>query len=192
MSAGGPGRVAAKPAAAMPKGRAPAGGRPATAVRPGGARVNPLGIVLVLAFSAAVLGLSAPSFMILVTGMAPTAISYFFESGNARRALPCMVALNIAGVAPVLNILWGRGGSISAAYGLLRDPFMWLLMYGAAGAAYGLIWIMPRVVQAVLDANARSRRADLVKEQEKLLEEWGADVATASALPQPKKPTTKS
>jgi hypothetical protein len=188
MSAGGPSRVVTKPAAALPKGRAPAGARPATAVGAGAARVNPLGIVLVLAFSVAVLGLSAPSFIILVTGMAPTAISYFFESGNARRALPCMVALNIAGVAPVLNMLWARGGSISAAYALLRDPFMWLLMYGAAGAAYGLIWMMPRLVQSVLDANARSRRADLVKQQEKLLEELGADVAAASAVQQRKKP----
>ena len=181
-AAGGTQKLAAK---APVKAKA---GAPAQLARPtGGQRANPLGIIVLLAIGFAMLALSPPSFMIAVIGMAPTVISYLFETGSARRALPCMVALNIAGVAPVLNMLWGRSNSIASAYALLSDPYIWLLMYGSAGAAFGLLWLMPRMAQAFIDSSARSQRAKLVAEQEKLVEEWGADVAQAPVAPPPRR-----
>jgi hypothetical protein len=177
-----PAKAGAKIAAA-PKHAPGNGGNP-----PGAQRASPFGIVTILFVAACLLGLSPPSFIILVIGMAPTVISYLFETGSARGALPCMVALNIGGVAPVLSMLWGRSNSISSAYALLSDPYIWLLMYGSAGGAFALLWMMPRVAQVVIDSNARGQRAKLAAEQEKLVAEWGAEVAQAGAAPAPAKP----
>ena len=173
-------KVAAKPAPAPARGKA---GKPA-----GAQRVSLLGILAMLLGAACLLGLSPPSFIILVIGMAPTVVSYLFETGSARRALPCMVALNIAGVAPVLNMLWSRSNSLSSAFALLSDPYIWLLMYGSAGASFALLWAMPLLARAVIDSNARGKRAALVAAQEKLAAEWGADVAQPVMPPPSRQP----
>ncbi|HYM30068.1 MAG TPA: hypothetical protein VEU47_02135 [Candidatus Cybelea sp.] len=183
-AAGGPAPRAGGARAASGSARPPGGGAPpprkgAIGKRPPPAQhVSVFGALLVAMTGAAVLGLSPPSFMIVATGMAPSLISYFFETGGARRPLPCMVALNIAGVAPALNMLWSKGATVSAAYALLRDPYIWLLMYGAAGLAYGLIWAAPRVMQAIIDANAQSRRTQYVAVQAKLVADWGEAVTS--------------
>ena len=182
------GKLAGKPAAPKKPAAQAAKGKSVKGMPARAERASPLGIIGIVLASMCLLGLSPPTFLILVIGMAPTVVSYLFETGNARRALPCMVALNIAGAAPVLNMLWGRSNTISSAFALLSDPYIWLLMYGSAGAAFALLWVMPRLAQAVIDSSARDQRAKFVSAQEALVAEWGAEIAQPTMAPAPRKP----
>jgi len=133
--------------------------------------------LIALAGAGSLYAVSPATFMVLATGLTPTVVAFFFETGRGRSVVGSMAALNIAGVAPVISFLWGRGDTMAAAAQLLRDPFMWLLMYGSAALAVGLLWAAPRLSHLVIEANAGQQRARLVQQQLALVEEWGNEVA---------------
>jgi len=87
-----------------------------------------------------------------------------------------MVALNLAGVIPVMGFLWQRGASIDNALMLLSDVYMWLMMYGGAGIAGFLLWGVPAVVQSFYDVQARQYIKRLEKRRSKMIEEWGGQI----------------
>ena len=161
-------RKTAAPARAKPGAKAPAA-RVAS-----GASVT-LGLMLVI-LGAAVYAVAPGLFMVLVTGMAPSVLALFRRPQRSGNLMPTMVALNVAGVVPVLARLWGMGLSTDSAEALLRDPMMWLLMFGSALLALALQWALPGVTRAVLDGRAHLQQERLRKAQVALAEEWGADV----------------
>ncbi len=72
--------------------------------------------------------------------------------------------------------LWDQGHRVDVALDLLADPFNWLLMLGPAVVALGMLSFLPTVAGTVLQMKARQRLAVLRTRQEKLVEEWGAEV----------------
>ncbi|SLN73096.1 hypothetical protein [Oceanibacterium hippocampi] len=114
-----------------------------------------------------------PSVMILICGMLPTIILFFTAPRRASGALATMFSLNLAGVLPVLGILWARGHSVPTASIMLADPFMWALMLGGAGLAMFLMWFMPHVAATVLGVRYRHELAVLEKRKAALVAEWG-------------------
>ena len=118
-----------------------------------------------------------PTFIVLAVGIIPTLVAYLIDRRANKNATRCMAAMNLAGVAPVLMMLWGRGHTMGAALSLLSDVYNWLLMYGAAAGAVGLLWSMERAAATVLKASARQRLGSLQSRQKKLIAEWGDAVA---------------
>ena len=118
--------------------------------------------------------LVAPAMFVLVCcGLAPTFIAMFISIGRSQHALPCMAALNLAGLLPVIAMLWEQGNTLGAAADLLKDVFVLALIYGAAGFSMFLLWAMPLCVRAVLESTARHQRWRFERAQGKLMEEWG-------------------
>lgn len=68
------------------------------------------------------------------------------------------------------------GGTFHEAFILLVDVYMWLAMFGGAGIATFLTWSVPVCVYAIYDVQAKSSVRKLLKQQRKLVEEWGAQV----------------
>jgi hypothetical protein len=117
-----------------------------------------------------------PTFLILIGGMTPSIVSFMTERRAGKNASRCMATLNLTGVAPVLFKLWNQGHRVNVALDLLADPVNWLLMLGPAVVALGMLSFLPTVAGTVLQMQARQRLAALKIRQEKLVEEWGADV----------------
>lgn len=131
-------------------------------------------LLTVIVGASAGLMLVAPAIFVLgCVGMAPTIITMFISVGGGQRALPCMASLNAAGLLPVIDMLWKQGNTLGAAADLLKDVFVLALIYGAAGFSMFLLWGMPIFVRAVLESNARHRRSQIERVQDKLLEDWG-------------------
>ena len=117
-----------------------------------------------------------PTFMVLAVGLAPTLAAFFLERGKDKSSSRCIATMNLAGVAPVVAMLWARGHTVDAALGLLGDVYNWLFMYGAAAIAVGLLSLMRGVAAAALQAFARQRLRSLRSRQKKLIGEWGDEV----------------
>lgn len=122
-----------------------------------------------------------PTMLVLLSGMIPSIVAALLNTRRGGSNLPAMIALNLAGVIPVLGILWQRGGNFHQAFILLADVYMWLAMFGGAGLAMFLSWGVPVCVYAVYDVQAKSSVRKLFKQRRKLVEEWGAQVG-AEAL----------
>ncbi len=117
-----------------------------------------------------------PFIIILSVGMIPSIIAKFANPTRVRGTIASMVALNLAGVIPVMGFLWQRGASIDNALMLLSDVYMWLMMYGGAGIAGFLLWGVPAVVQSFYDVQARQYIKRLEKRRSKMIEEWGGQI----------------
>ena len=125
-------------------------------------------VVLVFALS---------SFIILLVGMIPTIIARALPaSPEQKKAVMTMAMLNLAGVLPVLAMLWSRGPSLGTATGLLGEPLPWLFMLGGAGIAVLLQSVLPNAAISVMEHAAEHRVQRLKIMQKDLVGEWGADV----------------
>jgi len=121
--------------------------------------------------------LAFPTVMVIAAGMAPTLVAFFIERRAGGGATHCMATMNLAGVAPVVAMLWDQGNTMDAALLLLGDVFNWLLMFGAAAIAVAMLWVMERAAAVSLRGAARRRLRWLLARQEKLISEWGKEVA---------------
>ena len=122
-------------------------------------------------------------FIVVCVGMTPSMIAVFVDPDRNLRSLPCTVALNLAGVVPVVALLWQQGNSLNQATELLQDVFIWALMYAGVVLSMFLAWIAPVVVKAVLETVARHARRRLAGAREKMLKEWGAGIAEDAQSP---------
>lgn len=119
---------------------------------------------------------SPATVIILVAGMLPSVVAYVVDAEPGRRSAHCMAVLNLAGVLPVLATLWDRGATRGAAADILVDPFMWLLMYGAAGVAVILLTMLPVMMEQLSNVAAEKEIVRLEKQMDELVEEWGGDL----------------
>jgi len=117
-----------------------------------------------------------PTMSVFVVGMMPTLVCSIVDLTPGRFALRCVAAMNFAGVAPFLKLLWTDGHDMSAAIGIITDPFAWLVFYGTAGFGWGLFFSVPGIISAIQTLNAERRVNALRARQNALAEEWGSAI----------------
>jgi hypothetical protein len=113
-----------------------------------------------------------PTMLVLIAGMIPSFVALLLNTERGCN-LAAMLAFNLAGVIPVIGILWERGQTFHEAFKILSDVYMWLAMLGGAGIAVFLAWAIPIVVFAAYELQARTSLSRLEKQRSKLVEEWG-------------------
>jgi len=168
-----------KPSAAQLKAKAAAQAafKDAPKVEPGTVlRKSRRSLVAILIGILAVQVVSPATVILLVAGMLPSVVAYLVDTEPSRRSAHCVAVLNMAGVLPVLAVLWDRGATRAAAADILMDPFMWLLMYGAAGVAVLLLTLLPVLMENMASAAAEREIGKLEKRMADLIEEWGNDL----------------
>jgi hypothetical protein len=124
-----------------------------------------------------------PSAVMLCFAMLPTMCAYMVDRLPQRYATRCVGALNFAGAWPYLLNLWRTGHSMVNAMQIMIDPLTWLVIYSAAAAGWLCFLSFPAVTWALMDVFSGRRIAHLRREQQKLIEEWGDDVARAPIQP---------
>jgi hypothetical protein len=117
-----------------------------------------------------------PTMIILFVGLIPTVVCYIVDLTPGRYAFRCVAAMNFAGVAPFLRLLWSEGHDMSSAMGIIGDPFTWLVFYGTAAFGWALFFSVPGVVSAVQTLNAERHLNTLRLRQNALAEEWGKEI----------------
>ncbi len=126
-------------------------------------------VVVILLFTT----IAFPTMIVFFIGMMPAVVCYIVDLTPGRYAFRCVVAMNFAGVAPFLRLLWSEGHDISSAMGIIGDPFSWLVFYGTAAFGWALFFSIPGVVSAFQTLSAERRVNALRSRQNELAEEWG-------------------
>ncbi len=117
--------------------------------------------------------IALPTMSVFLVGMIPTLVSYIVDMTPGRYAFRCVAAMNFAGVAPFLRVLWSEGHDLSSAVGIIADPFAWLVFYGTAAFGWALFFSVPGVVSVIQTFNSERRVNTLRARQNALAEEWG-------------------
>lgn len=119
-----------------------------------------------------------PTALVLAVGMLPTLVSFIVDMTPGRYACRCVAGLNVAGVAPFIDKLWGGHNDLAGAMNIIGDTLAWLAFYGSAGFGWILFMSLPGVVATGRTLNARRVVHNLRAKQEELAEEWGLSVKT--------------
>lgn len=139
-----------------------------------------LPVILSLVFAVAASSF-LPYLLVAMVGLAPTWIAMLTTPPAFGARTIAIAEFNLAGTLPFLATLAERGGRMDVATALLGDVFTWAIMLGAAAMGMGVIWACPRIAVAITRLTNAMNRGDIERDQQRLLEEWGEEVATSGA-----------
>lgn len=120
--------------------------------------------------------------LIVCAGLLPTLVALFTDTDPSRSSLATIGYMNIAGVLPFLIDLWQQGQTLNAALAIVRDPFSWTVMFGAAGIGYLILYAIPPFVAMFVLSKQEARLRVLREGMQQLEAIWGADVGNVLPL----------
>ncbi len=124
--------------------------------------------------------LMLPFTVLFLFGMLPTMAAWVIDHRPEKNASVTVALMNFCGVVPNLLNLWSKGGDMSAAIEIIKDPFNLLCMYGAAGMGWLLIAAMPPVMFFLIGIKREESVRQLTQRMQKLQEEWGDAIRQAN------------
>lgn len=143
-----------------------------------GGRGRRLALVLLLLFGAMLFFLAAPLFIVFLIGMVPTVVAFICDRDREKFSAIAIGAGNLAGVVPFLVALAMQGPTLVRAGATVTDIFSLAVMFGGAGAGWAVVTVLPSIVAVYMNVTTEARIQRLRKNQRKLIDEWGPDVAT--------------
>lgn len=120
--------------------------------------------------------------LLVSLGMLPTLVALFTDTEANRSRLATVGYLNLAGVLPFLIELWEKGQTMEIALHIVRDPFSWVVMLGAAGVGHLILFAVPQMIGSFILNRQEGRLRTLKDGQQQLEAIWGPDVANALPL----------
>lgn len=117
------------------------------------------------------------TFIVLMVMMLPTVVAFFVDRSPKKYLARCVGSINVCGTLPGLLDLWLQGQTVAAAGAILSDVFYWLYAYGAAALGWALFTGVPSLIASYVSVKAQRRVAEMRAKQQKLVEEWGEEVA---------------
>lgn len=139
-------------------------------------RFSTLGNSIFVLTAILVISLSFYAFLYLILSMLPTLVAYFNDKSAGKSASNTVGAFNFMGVMPILFKIWNSGDVSTSVKGLITDPQVWLLGYGAASLGWLMVLFMPKLVSSIFTSRSDTRIQNLKKSQDKLVEDWGYEV----------------
>lgn len=133
------------------------------------------GATLLLAGLAAgvMLSYALPTAILLGFGLVPAMVAYGFDRSPGRPAARSVACLNLAGLAPALEVLWRQGATMGNAQSLLLSLETLPLAWAGGLVGWALAECLPWFGQFVVESKAARRRAALAVRRTELAEEWG-------------------
>lgn len=117
--------------------------------------------------------------VIYLLGMIPTmAMALQKPAPYLRSKVRIVLFCNMATVIPWVKHLLVTNESVSDVVAQISP---WIIMFSGAAAGYAVITIGPMIAAAVIQTMAGERLRNLAKQRQKLIEEWGPDVASSAA-----------
>lgn len=126
-----------------------------------------------------VIGVLLPTCVVLAINMAPTAAAYMIDRTREKYLAITVGLLNFCGTLPAEAQLWNHGQSYDVAFGIVTDPYYWLLSYGSAGTGWLIYIVLPLILSNYYAMTTNTRVQSLRRRQQALIEAWGEEVAAA-------------
>ena len=134
-------------------------------------------IVLLLVFLAMAAALFLPTAIVLGAAMIPSLVALMIDEDPDKMGTITVAPINFCGALPSVMALWSTNNSMPQALQLLADPVNWMVMYGAAAIGWTIYYVIPPIISGCVVRRHETEIARLTEHQEKLVAEWGADVA---------------
>lgn len=120
--------------------------------------------------------------LLVACGLLPTVVALFTDTDENKSGLAAVGYMNLAGVLPFLIELWQKGQAMDVAMAIITEPSSWVVMLGAAGVGYLIMYAVPPMIGSVVLLNQEGRLRTLTEGVEQLEAIWGPDVTTTAPL----------
>ena len=148
------------------------------AAQGGGKRRGSQSLLWTLILAGVLVATSLASVILVFFGLLPTLVAFITDRSKGKTATFCVGGMNFCGLLPWLLDLWTHSNTVGTAMGIMTNPFALLVIFGSAGFGWALYLLMPQLVVSILTVTSQHKVASLRDEQKKMIEEWGAEVAT--------------
>ena len=118
-----------------------------------------------------------PTCIVLGFSLIPSVVAFVVDQSPGKFLFRCVLSMNACGALPALAELWVDGHDLSAVTAVVSDVWYWLYAYGAAAFGWVLYGGVPKVIASYVSLKAQNRVRELREVQNKLIDEWGQDVA---------------
>ena len=118
-----------------------------------------------------------PTTCMLMIGMIPSMVAVFIDRTKEKTRALSVGAMNFAGCSPFVLQLWTSENTFDQAMGIVADPRTIIVAYSAAGVGYILDWGISGLIGTVMIQRATSRREQITKRHEELVQRWGREVS---------------
>ena len=131
---------------------------------------------LLLIFIAVLSIVFLPTAVILFVGLIPSFVAFFVDSTPKKTKAVTVGSYNVMGCVPFMLDLWEVSGDLDVAIDILFTPLTLVVIYAAAAVGYFIYWGAGLVISSFFYQQGQSRRSDIVKRKQELIERWGRDV----------------
>lgn len=126
-------------------------------------------------------------FLFFVLGILPSIVSYYIDATRSNLSFQTVFTCNLAGVLPFMaQMLQSQDSNNSAVHEIITNSVNWLIVYGAAGVGWLLVFVAPMISQMLINAMHQRQIGRLERQQRILVEEWGSELE-AYLKPEPTK-----
>jgi uncharacterized membrane protein required for colicin V production len=139
-------------------------------------RLNPGQALLLMMLLGAMLVFMLPTVLIFVVGVLPTAVAVMTARGLGNYVGVTVGAMNLAGIVPVVILLWQGLNDLSSAIDYLTSPLAWLLILGGTVIGWLILRFVPAAVVRFMVHRSKGRLKQLRAKQEMMVKEWGDGV----------------
>ena len=117
-----------------------------------------------------------PTCVVLLAGMAPSAVAYVVDRTSGKYLAVTVALLNFCGTLPGLTRLWQEGQALNVGMRIAADPLHWLVSYGAAAGGWLIYLLVPPILFVYYSSISTNRINVLRRKQTQLIETWGSEV----------------
>ena len=117
-----------------------------------------------------------PTAFVLIVGLLPMVVAFFADRAPKKTKSITVGAMNLAGCAPFLLLLWTTDHSLDKAMSIIFDPMAIVVIYAAAAVGYFIDWALSILVANFMYEKGQSHVKAIEKRQKELIERWGQEV----------------
>jgi hypothetical protein len=115
-------------------------------------------------------------FLFVLLGLMPSMVAYYVDMAKGKPTFKCVLCCNFAGMVPTFADVMISDSMPAAMQMLMSDVLTWLVVYGAAAGGYALLATCRTLTLVGIIVSWDARIENMLKKQEKLVEEWGAGI----------------
>jgi hypothetical protein len=117
-----------------------------------------------------------PSAVVVGVGMIPTLVARVVDTSPGKRLSITVGGFNLIGSLYFLHLIWAAGQGMEDIRPTLGDSFGWLCALLGAGVGWVVFGFMPAIVGKIAQTQTALRLRTVIKDQDRLVEEWGEAV----------------
>ncbi len=124
-----------------------------------------------------------PTTIVVVVGVIPMVVTLIVDDSEGRYLARTVAGMSTAAIIPFIATLWGAGNSMAVAIRLVSDVYTWFAVYAAVGLGWLMFLGFPSIVAELRKFSVQRRIAQLKKQQQELIAEWGPSIADTVSDP---------